>query len=84
MSENSEKWCDLCLHRRKCQSIDSGIRVGTKPCFVNICQWCRGVETRRNGAKSHGNGPPRADDDTRAVETPPTDAGRLNRLELDP
>ena len=49
MSENSEKWCDLCLHRRKCQSIDSGIRVGTKPCFANICQWCRGVETRRNG-----------------------------------
>ena len=49
MSENSEKWCDWCMNRRKCQSIDSGIRVGTKPCFVNICQWCRGVETRRNG-----------------------------------
>ena len=49
MSEEAKKFCDCCMNRRKCQSIDSGIRVGTKPCFVNICQWCRGVETRRNG-----------------------------------
>jgi hypothetical protein len=54
------------------------------PGLVDICQWCRGVETRRNGAKSHRNGPPRADDDAGAVETPPGNAGRLNRLELDP
>ena len=81
MSENSEKWCDWCMNRRKCQSIDSGIRVGAKPCFVNICQWCRGVETRRNGVKSNGNGPPRADDGAGTMETPLGDAVPLNRLQ---
>ena len=81
MSEEAKKFCDCCMNRRKCQSIDSGIRVGTKPCFVNICQWCRGVETRRNGARTHGNGQPRAQDDAGAVETPPTDETPLNRLQ---
>ena len=49
------------------------------PRLLDICQWCRGVETRRNGAKSNGNGPPQADEGAGAVETPPTDETCLNR-----
>ena len=52
MSEEAKKFCDCCMNRRKCQSIDSGIRVGTKPCFVNICQWCRARETRNARGKA--------------------------------
>jgi len=81
MSEAETIRCSWCGCARKPSAYAGDMEF---PGLVDICQWCRGVETRRNGARTHGNGPPRADDDTRAVETPPADAGRLNRLELDP
>ena len=67
--------CSWCLKPRKPSAYAGDCEF---PGLVDICQWCRGVETRRNGVKSNGNGPPRADDGTGAVETPPTDETRLN------
>ena len=76
--DNQKISCSWCLKPRKPSAYAGDDHF---PRLLDICQWCRGVETKRNGAKSHGNGPPRADDDTGAVETPPADAGRLNRLQ---
>ena len=73
--------CNWCGKSRKPSAYAGDCEF---PGLVDICQYCRGVETRRNGAKSHGNGPPQADDGAGTVKTPPGNTGRLNRLELDP
>jgi len=68
--------CNWCSKPRKPSAYAGDCEF---PGLVDICQWCRGVETRRNGAKPHGNGPPRADEWVGTVETPAGDETPLNR-----
>ena len=44
-------WCDGCLKRRLCATLKSGVIYNGNDCEIHICQWCRGVETRRNGTR---------------------------------
>ena len=76
MSEPETIRCNWCGKSRKPSAYAGDDHF---PRLLDICQYCRGVETRRNGAKSHRNGPPREDDGTGAVGTPPTDETCLNR-----
>ncbi len=46
MSEDDKIRCDWCGKARKPSAY-----AGDEMCvhLTNVCQWCRGVETRRNG-----------------------------------
>ena len=50
MSEPETIRCNWCGKSRKPSAYAGDCEF---PGLVNICQWCRGVETKRNGAKPH-------------------------------
>lgn len=50
MSDDDKIRCDWCGKARKPSAY-----AGDDMCvhLTNVCQWCRGVETRRNGTADH-------------------------------
>lgn len=46
-------WCDGCMNRRPCVTLESGIIYEGKDCPIHLCRWCRGYRSRRiNAANS--------------------------------
>lgn len=51
-------WCDGCLNRRPCITIESGITYEGKDCPIHLCRWCRGHRSRRINERTAKLPPP--------------------------